>query len=450
MGSVQKDNTKLLNFIFILNLFPFFNFVPVGSVEIEPFGAAFSFFYLVSSRKLFISRDTPVFFKGLAIFMYVMFGYFMVGVCKSIFGPWSGASYPVETFVIILAPIVVLWALSGNLHLISKKVFKWCIGLWCGLGTLQMLAPSVLNKTGIGFILTMFISRFSDASLAQIHRGVDMFAPEPSYAAYIILFMYLFTFYLNSQHRLSRKEFWILLATLAWMTILNKSGTLLMLLAITGLLAVVKMFTDVRRVHALPLAAVIIALAYYEVSHSQVRALVLVNTFLQEAVSGTLSLSSVLSVSSAYGSGRMATVVAGYTQLFSAFGLGHGLGSWAYNMSNVMQSMGFGLGANAKPYAYGSLISFDSGTVGVAILTCVLLVGILGIRSRSKFSILTFTCLGISMFGIYFDTPTSLPIFWMIYAIALEHSEKLSVQVSVRPAIHTSNNSILLAARRSG
>lgn len=399
----------LINLAFFFALFPFFKVVPFIEAEIQPIGVAFAGLYLLckKNKKLDIS---------LFIFFLIVSTYFLISIILPVFIEEHTFLVTVETLITILTPLIYFLAFKDNLHLISKKLFFFSMNAWALFGTLQMFAPGLLRALFIDKIFGVLISRFNVSSVDDV-RGVAMFAPEPSYAGYVILFMVIFSIFLYRSGQIKRSGLLYSVVLFLWMTFLNKSGTLIIFSILFVLPIVLSYMFSIKRIW-LFVVLVLGTIAFFPLlTQSSSRPVQMLLLLFSYILNGQISLDVFLDFNNMYGSGRFAQTLAGYYNIFLTYGFGSGLGSWKYQITDTMATFGIPI-FDAKPFSYASLVSFDMGIVGLLSLTVFLgrfvfkrmIIG----RRISGFGL---SCLFLSLFGIYISAPTSLPLFWLILLI---------------------------------
>ncbi|MBE9030600.1 hypothetical protein IQ266_12750 [filamentous cyanobacterium LEGE 11480] len=441
--SAAKQN--VVNLIFLLSVFPFLRIIPLGSSETQPIACVVAAIHLLLLRKHTFPKQT------LLPYLFVLGSYFFIGLIGYIANPSESFFLPagLESIVILFAPLLIFVALYENLHLLKVQVVKLCIYAWAGISILQAFLPSILNATGISFILSRLISRFSSAALGGT-RGVAGFAPEPSYAAQVIILLLAICLFLYRKQRLAKQEFVLMLASCVSMIVLNRSATIASFIAVFvfGFLMKTLISYSIGSVRTrfstdqglrvskkilllmCALVPVLISLQVFSVSLPESRVTDLV-VALSNLNADNFNLIDILGLTNDLGSQRTLSVYSGYYNIVETRGLGSGLGSWSVNFLDTLEQAGIDASKvkffvyngfkNLKPYAYAALVSFDMGCIGLFTLSSMflslLLKKIMKVGMPSAFAC---ACLICGSMMLYFNSLASLPTGWILILIGLQ------------------------------
>lgn len=385
----------LLNLTFLLCFFPFFVIIPIGNSETQPLAAIAAGFYLLTGR-------IPKFLQQYAaLFLSIIFFYFLVDLAQYFLNS-SDISFilaALQSFLIFITPLLIFVALFDNLHLISVRVFRFCLYSWLTISVLQQYFSTILSSTGISAALAAFIPRFSEAALGGA-RGVAAFSPEPSYAAQIIIGIFAFTVFLYRNRRIKKSEYCFMICSCIFMSFLNLSATIGAFLA--AFLAFYLSANLTKSLWKLLTRGLlnqnigIVFLKAFTIGTVIYVFFILLNLFvsllpnsrISDLFNSFSSLSyqnfnvfSVLNLTNDLGSQRSISVYVGYFNVFNTYGLGSGLGSWSIQFLNALEDSGLDPSRisfftyngfiDLKPYAYGALVAFDMGMIGLVSMSSI-------------------------------------------------------------------------------
>jgi len=406
------------NIVFVLTIFPFFQIVPVLSSEVQPVAGVIGFgVWLFGGRKSGLAAALAPLLCVLALYGVVAVTLVELGAAP------SQVVYTAEAVAIILAPVGVLLCLKPRIHLLSPQVLTWCMALWAGLGTLQLFASSLLLRSGVSGLLALAIPRTSSQSaLAATGRGVDMFAPEPSYAAASIVFMMAAAAWMFATGAMGRRRFALLVALALWMTFLNQSVTLA--ITLVGGAMVVALVTARRHPITLLTALILGVGGLFTLSsaqHSASRPIRVAAQLATVVTTGDLNLDSLLAVSTLNGNGRLATVVQGYAGAAANDGLGLGLGSWASQITAADNGT-IVTSTALKPFGYAPFVAMTLGFPGlVALLYALARLGAQTCRAAPRS--LAVATVFVAVIGIIANSPASLPSYWAVLIFGYAYSQ---------------------------
>jgi hypothetical protein len=425
------DKTYLINLVFILSFFPFIKFIPFITAEAQPIAALVAFIYLFK-----YSRPIN---KYIIFYFSIIFLYFVIALLKYLFFNSTGElliNSTIESTLILLTPILIYLVLLNNLDLVSVNTFRFVQYSWFIISILQAYFPFLLNITGVSFILTSIIPRFLSESIGG-SRGVSAFAPEPSYAAQVIIVIILFGFFMYKKNQIKTKEFYFIIFADLMMIIANKSGSIYLFLILylffyfavdlsNILKSPIYLIKNIFIIFTSFIVLCLLALIFIAFQLSE-------NSRLGDAVNVVSSNNynyfgffDLLDITNQLGSQRTITVFVGYFNAFDTYGFGSGLGSWANNFINSLEKSGLKTDkidffisngvTNLKPYSYAALLAFDTGFVGLISLSMIF-VSSFFTKLNYKVSQYGWSCLFLSLFMLYFNTVASLPCAWIIYLL---------------------------------
>lgn len=441
----EQASSKLENFfinaIFLLNLFPFFKLIPFIDAEVQPIGAVFAAAYLL----LCSNENQKKIYKFIAPYVIILVCYSLVAIILVKYGDIKIEDV-VQSLIIFASPLLIFISLFNQFHLISINVFRLAIYAWFLISVCQSYFYALLNATGISFLLSLMISRFSAEKLADWDRGVVAFAPEPSYGAHVILMMLVFAIFLYRQKRINRSELALLTVLSLFMIYANQSATMgFIVLVFVSTYSLFEFFIGNKAsklkiicAFAICLFSFFILLGYFPGIFGARVFDVLIKFISGILGNGTQNFDAV-EFTNSYGSVRTISTQVGYFNILNTFGTGSGMGGWGTHFLDALEQSGVELSSvtffqntgrfvNLKPYAYGALVAFDLGILGLLTLSSIFLRLLLRkVRRSSKVSAFAWSCLVSFILGFYFNSPTSLPIYWMLFLLFLHDQEQSAV-----------------------
>ncbi|MGG3842039.1 hypothetical protein [Anoxybacillus kestanbolensis] len=160
-----------------------------------------------------------------------------------------------------------------------------------------------------------------------------------------------------------------------------------------------------------------------------VRSLNMLITLITLFLDGSIGINELLSFSQQYDSDRLPATVAGYYNIVLSNGIGTGLGSWSYRFIESMSALHLANPENAKPFAYAALVAFDMGLIGL--IPFVIFISNVILKNKvKKFTGFEFGCLVIALLGIFIQSMTSLPIYWIILLFSFKDVVNLKSQLN--------------------
>jgi hypothetical protein len=425
---------RFINLIFLFNLFPFFKFIPFITAEVQPVSGLFSGMFLL----IFHQTTAKRYYRWVMPYFSVLGGYFLIALVLAYYGEVELAK-SIESLAIFLSPLLTFLALLGNLSLVSVSIFRFAFYAWTIVSICQQFAPVVLNATGVSFLLTLLIPRFSSESLAAWNRGVVAFAPEPSYGAHIILLMFAFAIFLYRQQQISKLEFGTFSLLTMLMIYTNQSATMGFILAFFGIFYALfeasKGGQAAARIMAIGISLCFVMFLAFSYS-PEIKSIRLFEVFAQffDSISGSSGDFDPLAFTNSQGSNRTISVKVGYANLLRTYGAGSGMGGWGNHFLDTMEHIGINITdvsffrhtlknqvVNIKPYAYGAIAAFDLGIFGLGTLSW-LFWRLIITRFQHSFQVSAFSlsCLVSALIGIYYNSPSSLPVYWIFFLLFTE------------------------------
>lgn len=427
-------NVTFIDLIAFLTFFPFFKIIPGIDAEIQPIAAFFSMVYILFYD---INKWRDIYNKTL-VYFFVVGAYFLIA-CFLLMKGEIGISYLAQSISVFLAPLVIFVVLLDRISTISISIFKFSIYSWFGISFCQIFASPLLNATGISFILSNIIARFS-AETVSAGRGIAAFAPEPSYAAHNILLMLAFAIFYYRRQEIAKKEFMIMIAMIIFMVMSNQSGTIGLFMSSFalsyGIFEVAKGGKNsmtVMNISMLLLALTLVLIIMFP-TILELRFILIISDFISSITGQAGKSFSALEFSDTYGSARGSSVQLGYESIFHTNGFGLGLGGWGTKSIEMARKTKvaelseylFVYGDTPiKPYAYGSFVAMEMGIIGLISMSLMffsIIIERLTIqKSMSSFS---FACLCLFVLGVYYNAPTSLPAHWVLLNLFFEDRGK--------------------------
>jgi hypothetical protein len=427
-------NVAFIDLIAFLTFFPFFKIIPGIDAEIQPIAAFFSIVYIL----LYDINTWRDIYNKTFLYFSVLGAYFLIA-CFLLMKGEIGISFLSQSISVFLAPLVIFVVLLDRISMISISIFKFSIYSWFGISFCQVFASPLLNATGISFILSNIIARFS-AETVSAGRGIAAFAPEPSYAAHNILLMLAFAIFYYRRQEIAKKEFMIMIAMIIFMVVSNQSGTIGLFMSSFALSYGIfeiakggKNSMTVMNISIILLALTLVLVIMFP-TILELRFFLIISDFISSITGQAGKSFSALEFSDTYGSARGSSVQLGYESIFHTNGFGLGLGGWGTKSIEMARKTKvaelseylFVYGDTPiKPYAYGSFVAMEMGIIGLISMSVMffsIIIERLTIqKSMSSFS---FACLCLFVLGVYYNAPTSLPAHWVLLNLFFEDRGK--------------------------
>lgn len=429
--ALSKYRIFWINAIILLNFFPFFRIIPIEA-EIQPIASVISIIYLFFDS----GRDRVKIYAKAIPFILVIFGYSVAAFVFNAMGTLQ-VSYVIQSISIILAPLTVFLVLFDRMKYISIKMFKWSFYGWFTIQLLQLVVPSILNASGFTLLLSILIPRFESSAHGN-GRGVAGFAPEPSYAAHIIILMFAIAILLFKFKKLSYKELIIMMWMSLFMVISNQSTTIgsffAMFAGSYGIWEILQGGNNKSKFIVgimLFLIIGVVGVTLFPQALLQIRFFSVFFDFVNLLSSDKSAGFNATDFSESYGSVRSIGVQFGYETLFLSNGFGLGIGGYGpYSVAlSKISNAGkvspilfvYGDDIPIRPYAYAAFVAMEMGLAGLLSLT-VMFIGLIemSLKKIKKVSPYTFACFTLFVFGVYYNQPGSLPAHWILLLLAFE------------------------------
>ncbi|MDB9307536.1 hypothetical protein PN471_02495 [Aphanizomenon sp. CS-733/32] len=430
----SKLEINLINIIFISCLFPFFKVIPYITAEVQPIASIFAAIYIWFFP---LKRKYRFMHKIVLIYCTVILFYFVSAILQSQYELVNFLD-SLQSLIILISPLLIFIVLLEKLELVSVRLFRLAYYAWFIISFFQLHLSGILNFTGISLLLTILIPRFSAEQLVDWDRGVVAFAPEPSYGAHVILLLFAFSFFLYRRKLIKNTEFSVLAFLFLFMVYANQSitmGGIISVFFVTYTILELFIGTNYSKCWMFLILLLLLFLFTFILAFA--------NTNLQEirvfdALSGVISKgidnNFFVELGTSYGSTREIGVNTGYYNVLITHGMGSGLGGWGTysldslasnpNIPPTMVNLQNTLG-NFKPYAYASLVAFDLGLPGLISLSSIFIGMILvKLNDYKKISSYSLSCLATFFLGLYFNSPTSLPIYWIFFILFMKDGKE--------------------------
>jgi hypothetical protein len=406
-----------------MSFFPYFKILPIDA-NIQPFCGLVAFAML--SVYGFVLDNSARMLLG---FLVVLLGYTLVAVVLGF-----SFSAIIQNFAYLM-PILTYTALKDNLDRVSGRAILACIKIYLVTGILQTVG--ILGPIASALHFDALIPGFSGTSLGSV-RGVTFVASEPSYASYIIFEMLAVALCFYHRGVLTSKQMRFAAYAVGAMVLMNKSSTgmVLMLTFAAGYGLHLFMLIEPKRrtrlflsglattIIGVPLLIFLVALLADKVRFLETLRVLTSVELWQAGWQNALAL---------IGGKRFVTVYVGYASMFVNAGFGHGIGSYQSVFSEVSKQVGVDFSTltalmegerNAtalKPDAYGAAIALDTGWMGLVALGLFLRSVIRGRRGAlpadTKVAAIRSGLFVAAVFQILMDTPTSIPVAWVVLAL---------------------------------
>jgi hypothetical protein len=427
-------NVALINLIAFLTFFPFFKVIPNIDAEIQPIAAFFSIVYILLYD---INKWRNIYNKTLPYILVL--GIYFLFACFSFMKGEIAAPYLSQSISVFLAPLAIFIVLLDRISLISISVFKFSIYSWFCISFCQIFASPLLNMTGISFILSNIIARFS-AETVSAGRGIAAFAPEPSYSAHNILLMLAFSIFYYRRQEISKREFSVMIAMTIFMVVSNQSGTIGLFMssfAVSyGIFEVVKGGKNsaiVLNIVMLLVGILVIFIILFP-AILEIRFFFIISEFISSITGQAGKSFNALEFSDTFGSARGSSVQVGYESIFYTNGLGLGMGGWGAKsvemarktkVAEISEYLFVYGDTPIKPYAYGSFVAMEMGIIGLISMSVMFFIIILErLKIERNISSFSFACLCLFIIGVYYNAPTSLPAHWVLLNLFFEDRGK--------------------------
>ena len=410
----------LVNLVIALSFFPFFRYLPLGDIEVQPAAAivaAFGVFVfgIIDSLPLRAVMAILIVIVGQAVFAVAGLGVAPAAVAQQA--------------IAYAAPLPIILFLWGRLNLARWRVIAFCGGLYLVVGVIQLLGlvPGFVDNA-----LSSLIARYQ-SGLEGGGRGVVMLAPEPDYASRQLVLFVAFAIYFYLGGRITRRTALAVIGVnVVAMVVLNRSITGILILSVflaVGAVARLKFRTRGIAGGALAAAAVgawqfIRNFDVSSVTEDSPRLVQLGANLLQAAARGGIEFKDIVQFASA----RIVTGLAGIRAIADQPWFGAGIGRSeqtvvaAIQNDPILASIDFPFAefGNLKPQAWVTAFALETGIAGIVALVAFVLALLVQIRrfeaggERRAFAI---ACIAAGLLQLALLGPHSLPEPWLLFAM---------------------------------
>lgn len=368
-SSVGRVQSALLASTVILAFVPFIKIIPVDAVH-QPIAAVPALLLGV----LGLWRMDRAVFALLGLSALVM-----LFTIQSLIRYDSHIETLAQAFA-YLSPVIVGVALRGNIHLIPRVVPVALMILFVSVGLMQELNifHQIYSLLGLGNVFTFIYSEKVGGG-----RGVAFLTSEPSIGA-LFLFSIACLFYtMNLSRRYEKKVRYGFIGSFIICVFLNRSATIVVLLAIMSLLLAVTSRGS-ERLRVLFTVGIFtgmgVLLSILDVTRGEASRL---QTMYNNVKWLSETTDDFTVIAAALAGKRLVTVYVGYASLFESGMLGYGVGAHRYVFSKVATGAGADLSRavtmaeheriadSFKPDSYLSSVSLEMGIIGVIAVAAV-------------------------------------------------------------------------------
>lgn len=426
-----------------LSFFPYFVLLPLGTSEVQPWCYMVGALGFCLQIKQYSRGPALIGFAFLGLLYAIWFGLYLVA-------PYCSLFRFAESCLICSIPLPWFLYLARNPPS-GDRFFLCAAWLWIGMSLVQYLAPSLLRITGLEYLFSIIIKRFSSAAISDV-RGVVGFSPEPSYAAQTLVglwgtYAYLLDRRLTRGMPLGVYNMPLFIGLLACVAVNKSISGLLFTAPLIAYVAIglarynVKTITGLLGILFAVLAGVYLSIDRIVSGFSDSR----LAEFIEKLVQGDADggpIRGILSLSASFGSHRTESVIVGYGSLVRSYGLGFGPGGWSNHFLEVFEWMGFDVTQvhyfmyfafeNIKPYSYLAFVACDLGLPGLIIVAWIVCSVTRGrvLWTRPLVIIL----LGLSVFMLAVNTVASLPTgWWLLLLVLYIYNDRVALKRVHRP-----------------
>ncbi len=415
--SNSDENFLLFNLVIVLGIFCFLKILPIEA-ESQPLCALFAGLGIFFNRKLL---KLPISFY---FFLFTLFLFFFVSIINFFSFYKIDLANIFGTLFALIPPIFVYYYLIGQSHKLKPLPIKIIILIWFFVGFSQAYAPILQKVTGLEFLLSHLIPRYSATDLSAWGRGVTLISPEPAHSATIVFLFFVLLHILKIQKKISLLDYRIYLTMVAFMALVNASGTMFMILGVFFLVIGSLILSKAKKLGLFLLFSLGCLLYSLTLIEYESRTIILIKT-VATIINDSQDLTGLISVlMDEVSGGRIAMVVTGYSNVFS---VGAGLGSWSLDFQQRAAEIGIDLNniwyfreqvnfANVKPASFFALLIFDCGIVGL--FSSLLIIRTMTKSSSSELDIISKSILYTSIILLIIGgTLVSLPSYWIAAAL---------------------------------
>jgi hypothetical protein len=344
----------------------------------------------------------------------------------------------------IIILFLVFW---DKLDLLSPKPLFIALAIWVMVGAIQAFPFPGAIKSAMASVGHFMLERFVAEAYSDGGRGYSLIASEPSISAPTLLYMGLTLYFFRTQRKLSRMKMMLGFAMVAFLMVLNRSGTLIVLVMVT--LGIASLRFALRHGRSIMMAALISGAAIGASltvpgqlggsgggagGGSANRAFAVLSQLaglVQKVVEGGQIMLPLIFL----GGQRIITLVISYGCLFQNYGIGHGIATWS--LPGVFQNAGNYIGVNpfdyaqyiselslyvqTKPQSFGSMAAFDMGVPGLAVFLWVLYAVFRGQEGDAGRGLGSgwFIFFAPALFWLLLFNLSALPMPWLLLAYSL-------------------------------
>lgn len=371
---------QLVATTYFLSFFPSLIYF-ISPTQTQPIAAAVALPLLFLCRIRITQLTLPFLLMIVLLTIYIVVSVFLypeIAVSVVV----NGASY--------IAPVVLFVALQDKTNMLTPRPLMIAMGIWTAVGVIQAFPVPEAIKAGMQALGRMMLERFVSGPSSET-RGYSLLASEPSLSAPTIILMGLSIYFFRRQGKISRATSLVGYAMVAFMFVLNRSGTIgVMLISILLALGIHAFFkaSGVRRAVTAASIAVVLVGSYYWIINAKVgqdnRTLDVAQrglTFATDYAEGANKIDPMMLLVT-IGNQRIIPQVLAFGSVFQNYGFGHGIACWSVPAvwNSVQDYVGVHYSDYAKvlpgyvdvrtqdkPQSYAALIASDMGFLGLLV-----------------------------------------------------------------------------------
>ncbi|HHQ2324140.1 hypothetical protein AB7W56_17400 [Providencia rettgeri] len=424
-SSLLHKKINYFNLVLFFSIFCSFNFIPFISAEIQPIVGVF----IILSGFISFLFTKKISKPALTISLF----FISLIPCLTYSIILNGITSSITYFMYMIGPAIFCYFYKNykKLNLSQVKFFLYTFTI---ISIVQALSPDTLNNI-INPYFELLIKRARFGFYGDM-RGVGILYSEPAHAAkyiFVLMIMYIslkISPQIYSNNKSINKNSLVIILCILICIILNKSASLYFMITFLLLLYFFlntlhlnprKLFT-LTILSLLTISIGIIATNLNIEFMYPKRISSLVDSF--SLVRDNFSLNDI----QYFGSIRIISVIAGYAgSIIEPFGTGIGNGGNVIFL--IMNQIGFDTNSITfltsqdveflKPNAYGAQIALESGLIGLIMIISLSIYCISKIRITTKAYCFYSSVLIISIFQILLFSTTTVTAPWMTLAISL-------------------------------
>ena len=444
--SIKKES--LVNLAFFLCFFPSVIYFLIES-ETQPIAGIIGvLIILIWGIKRNIFTSTLMWLIGIILFYAII---------ALIFYPFNLSNILIHGVSYIL-PICVFLALYDKTNLLSTKIYWAALLIWFIMGIIQYFEIPLI-KPVFEPALRFFVGEEGRVKMSTFgeERGVAFFTAEPGDAAPIILLLLITGIFFYIKRRVTQRQMCLILTMILIMIFKNKSGAVFALSIIFVMGCFIGLFFQILRkkikyvlrsffwIGLVTAAICFLGYIFHEKFGYKSRFDIITKIVISHIKGDAVSLETF----SLIGGVRAFLLLVGYKSLYHNYGLGHGIASWKIpsgyvEMLNFLkldpldypmprqEAESIAVGVYTKPQSYASVIAYDTGVIGLAVLLLFLMLFIFESRRNYNYHNYqwlkyAFLSVAFSRFILFAQIP--LPMNWLVlcyvYSLFIEKEEKL-------------------------